>query len=262
LLFSEAHEGHLKKINGNSDLAATLQSTVPGNHITRRLTCRSRLRRGLSTTTKTSRPVRTSPDAAEDVVLRLQPGEIEPATRRDATEQDLCWLEEEVGGPLPPDYRTFLGGYGWTGFAPAMRFPMVEAAPFGAWAEVSSFLGFSSEIRRDLAFLVSDVYAGQLPEATMPIASDGDGNLVLLSVVGPNKGRVWFWDRECRGLDRTIDAMVADLEAQGQSTIDFDENEIMRRWELLFPERRTKPYGFGNVYLAAESFVAFLESLS
>lgn len=251
----------MKKIIGNTGLAEHSRPTIVAGSFRRRLICRSRVRRGL-TVTKVSRPLRASPGAAEDIILRLQPREIEPSTRRDATEEDLAWLEEEVGGPLPSDYRTFLRGYGWTGFSDAMRFPVVEAGPFGASAEVSSFLGFSSEIRRDLAYLVSEAYAGQLPEGTIPIASDGRGNLVLLSVVGPSKDRVWFWDRECRGLDHVIDEMVTDLEAEGQDTLDMDENEILQRWERLFPERRTRPHGFGNVYLAADSFVAFLESLS
>ena len=94
----------MKKISGTSDLAGGLESLRPGHPIRRRLTCRARRRRGFTATTKTARPVRTSngwngaspdrPHAAEDLVLRLQPGEIEPATRRDATEQDLIDFDE------------------------------------------------------------------------------------------------------------------------------------------------------------------------
>ncbi len=78
--------------------------------------------------------------------------------------------------------------------------------------------------------------------------------------------RIWFWDRECRGLDAQIDAMVMDLEAEGEDTLELDENQILRRWEALFPERVLPvgvgaPAGFTNVYAVADSFATFLGSL-
>ncbi len=191
---------------------------------------------------------------------------VDPASRRDPTEDDLLWLEEEIGGALPADYRQFVGAYGWTGFPQALRFPLREAGPFGTDAELSSFLGFSSEMRRDLAFLVSEAYADSLPAGTIPIAADPHENLLLLSVTDSSETRIWFWDRECRGLDAQIDAMVSDLEAEGEDTLELDENQILRRWEALFPERRSgtregRPARFTNVYAVADSFATFLGSL-
>lgn len=186
---------------------------------------------------------------------------VAPLTRRDPTEGDLLWLEEEIGASLPAEYRLFLSSHGWCRFAQAMLFPMREPAPWGARAEISAFFGFSTETQRDLAFLVSEAFADTLPEGTIPIALDEHGNLALLGVAGAARDRVWFWDRECRGLDEVIDGMVADLEAEGQDLVDDDENQILRRWEALFPERRSRPLGFTNVYAVADSFVAFLESL-
>lgn len=186
---------------------------------------------------------------------------IAPLTRRDPSESDLGWLEEEIAATLPAEYRQFLRTHGWCRFAEPMLFPLAEPAPWGRRAQISSFLGFSSEIRRDLAFLVSEVFPGLLPEGTVPIASDSSENLVLLGVAGAARDRVWFWDRECRGLDRLIDDMVRDLEAEGQDIVDEDENQILRRWEALFPQQRPRPLGFTNVYAVADSFVAFLASL-
>jgi hypothetical protein len=191
---------------------------------------------------------------------------VDPASRRDPTEDDLRWLEEELGATLPADYRLFVGAYGWTGFPDSLRFPLREAGPFGADAEISSFLGFSSEMRRDLSYLVSEAYADSLPEGTIPIASDPHENLLLLSVADTSDTRIWFWDRECRGLDAQIDAMVRDLEGEGEDVLELDENQILRRWEVLFPERRlppggAAPAGFTNVYAVADSFASFLGSL-
>jgi hypothetical protein len=250
----------VKRIVGISELVGHRQSLVGSGAGPHRLSCLSPRQRRISAA-KVARAERPAIGAVEELLRRWEWLPIEPATRRDPTEDDLRWLEQEVGAPLPSDYRQFLGSYGWTGFARARCFPLREAGPFGAQGEVSSFFGFSSEIRRDLAYLVSEVFAGTLPAGTVPIASDTRENLLLLSVAGADRDRVWFWDRECRGLDEQIDEMVADLEAAGEETRDFDENEILRAWEALFPDRRIRPAGFANVYAAADSFETFVASL-
>ena len=109
-----------------------------------------------------------------------------------------------------------MGAYGWTGFPEALRFPLREAGPWGTDAELSSFLGFSSEMRRDLAYLVSEGYADSLPTGTIAIAADPHENLLLLSVTDMSETRIRFWDRECRGLDAQIDAMVLDSRGRGR----------------------------------------------
>jgi hypothetical protein len=241
--------------------------------VAHRFTCGGRAPRRASTgpsTGSTSGRVawggRGAPSVTDDILRRWRFQLLDPTRRRDPTEADLRWLEEEIGATLPPDYRFFLGAYGWTGFAQALRFPLREAGPFGADAEVQSFLGFSSEMRRDLGFLVSEVYAEALPDGMIPIAADQHENLLLLSVAddadaSTSETRIWFWDRECRGLDARIDDMVLDLEAEGQDTVELDENQILRQWEAMFPERGAGPAGFINVYPVADSFATFLESL-
>ncbi len=252
----------VRHLLGISDLLAR-RSTVPGTG--RRLTCQPR---------RSRRPAPgvgwgggSSLEVADRIFRRCPWQVVDPASRRDPTEDDLRWLEEEIGAALPPDYRVFVGAYGWTGFPEALRFPLREAGPFGADAELSSFLGFSSEMRRDLAYLVSEAYADSLPAGTIPIAADPHDNLLLLSVTDASDTRIWFWDRECRGLDAQIDDMVIDLEAEGDDTLELDENQILRRWEALFPGRRSRPgagappAGFTNVYAVADSFATFLGSL-
>lgn len=251
----------VRQILGISELLAR-RSPVHG--ATRRLTCGQH---------RSRRPARgtgwgegTSLEVADRIFRRCTWRIVDPASRRDPTEDDLRWLEEELGAALPADYRQFVGAYGWTGFPEALRFPLREAGPWGTDAELSSFLGFSSEMRRDLAYLVSEGYADTLPSGTIPIAADPHENLLLLSVTATSETRIWFWDRECRGLDAQIDTMLLDLEAEGDDTLEMDENQILRRWEALFPSRRPgrgdgAPAGFTNVYAVADSFATFLGSL-
>ena len=251
----------VRPILGLSELLAR-RSLLPG--AARRFTCGRPSSR---------RPARgpgwdeeTALEVADRIFRRCSWKVVDPSSRRDPTEDDLRWLEEEIGASLPADYRQFVGAYGWTGFPEGLRFPLREAGPFGTDAELSSFLGFSSEMRRDLGFLISEAYADSLPEGMIPIAADPHENLLLLSVTDARETRIWFWDRECRGLDAQIDAMVVDLEAEGEDTLEMDENQILRRWEALFPERRSgrgngAPTGFANVYAVADSFATFLGSL-
>ncbi len=249
----------MKHIIGISDLLARRSPIAAPSH---RFTCGPRIARRLAAGWESG----TALEVADRIYRHCSWRVVDPASRRAPTEDDLRWLEEEVGGSLPADYRVFVGAYGWTGFPEALRFPLREVGPFGAAGELSSFLGFSSEMRRDLAYLVSETYAGSLPAGTIPIASDPHENLLLLSVAGASDTRIWFWDRECRGMEAQIDAMVLDLEAEGEDTLELDENQILRCWEALYPDRPLRPKGaapagFSNVYAVADSFATFLGSL-
>jgi hypothetical protein len=246
----------VKRIFGISELIEPWDGLAAGLAVGPRLHRRSPQRQG----TEPSAKIPTV-SALGELLGRWAWRPIAPLTRRDPSESDLAWLEEEVAATLPAEYRQFLRTHGWCRFAEAMIFPLAAPAPWGGRAKICSFLGFSSEIRRDLAFLVTEVFSDQLPEGTIPIASDAAENLVLLGVAGAARDRVWFWDRECRGLDDVIDDMVRDLEAEGQDIVDEDEDQILRRWEGLFPQRLPQPLGFTNVYPVADSFAAFLGSL-
>jgi hypothetical protein len=259
MLFA-CQRGIVKKIVGISELLENVSAVLPGAYVVRRLGCSSRpWRAGAGPRAATSAVV-PEPSLAE-ALRRWIWRPVDPLTRRDPSETDLAWIEEEIGATLPAEYRGFLHTHGWTRFADAMTFPLAEPAPWGTSARMSSFLGFSSDIRRDLAFLISEGQAGVLPEGTVPIATDACGNLVLLGTTGSARDRVWLWDRECRGLDDLIDNMVGELEAEGIEIVDDDEHQIIRLWESMFPERRTRPLGFSNVYAVADSFADFLGSL-
>jgi hypothetical protein len=65
------------------------------------------------------------------------------------------------------------------------------------------------------------IYKGRLPEELLPIAGDGSGNLVCLAIRGARIGVVCFWDH--------------------------DEEHV--------------PPTYNNVYLIAQTFTNFLESL-
>lgn len=64
-------------------------------------------------------------------------------------------------------------------------------------------------------------YKGRIPREFLPVAGDGSGNLICLSFEGANNGAVYFWDH--------------------------DEEH--------------SPPTYGNVYLIAETFEKFLNSI-
>lgn len=94
----------------------------------------------------------------------------------------------------------------------------------GRWEMVDRFLGIHAGAHDNLLDYVK-AYAGRLPEELLPIAHDAFGNLICLAVRGPEHGGVYFWDHE---------------------------------WEAGMGA----PPGHDNVTCIAESFEAFLSSLS
>lgn len=108
---------------------------------------------------------------------------------RDATEVDVSHFEMGIRARLPDDYRAFLlrynGGYPTpNGFRGGNE---VLNHFFGLWQK-----------RADLNYELL-AHRGFIPDGTIPIASDAFGNLILLEVARPNRGRVWFWDHESAG---------------------------------------------------------------
>ncbi|WP_010299799.1 SMI1/KNR4 family protein [Candidatus Odyssella thessalonicensis] len=92
---------------------------------------------------------------------------------------------------LPKTYKVFLleknGG-----------FPKEKHFNFKGQDEGSvlqAFLGIT--LNEDLDLLETlKVYNGRIPTWSFPIAYDTFGNLILLSVKGPDRGKIYFWDHE------------------------------------------------------------------
>lgn len=60
---------------------------------------------------------------------------------------------------------------------------------------VSKFFGFIKGYNSNL--LLKQKYAGdRVPQNMLPIADDVYGNLILLSIKGADRGKIYFWDHE------------------------------------------------------------------
>ncbi|MGL4426185.1 MAG: SMI1/KNR4 family protein [Alphaproteobacteria bacterium] len=106
-------------------------------------------------------------------------------------ENILRAIEQFWGFQLPKSYREFIirknGGV-----------PLRKIFDFKDKTDGSclvDFFGFVKDFCTNL--LLKRVYAGdRVPENTLPIAADVYGNLILLSVKGPDRGKIYFWDHE------------------------------------------------------------------
>ena len=87
------------------------------------------------------------------------------------------------------------------------------------------FLGIYPDEYNDLLDHIK-TYKERLPKNTFPIAYDSCGNLIVISVMGPDRGKIYFWDHE--------------MEA------DIDHGEVS---------------DYSNLTLIADSFDEFLEGL-
>jgi SMI1 / KNR4 family (SUKH-1) len=162
----------------------------------------------------------------DEILLSLGWYPLRVATRREPTEADLSQLEDRLGARLPDSFRYFLCRYGEGALALHGCFPILEPCSWGQWGIIDQFLGFSKKPNEGLLSTNFDIFAGRIPEGMLTFAYDPGGNLLLLNIKGIKPaGTVWFWDHECR--PRNI---------KGELT----EN---------------------NLYLVADSFTQFIESL-
>lgn len=142
-------------------------------------------------------------------------------SRRSLDPKRVARVEQKLGCAFPREYRDFLlahnGGQVVEGVFP-IHGPMGDHEGL-----LDQFMCISPRDPYNLLDWVTD-YTGRLPPNLLPVAVDQAGNLIVLSVVGPDIGKVYFWDHE--------------LEA-GQGEIPSCE----------------------NVYPVADSFQVFLDGL-
>lgn len=104
-------------------------------------------------------------------------------------------LELRLGYRLPEDYREFLLHYNGGQPEPSsFRFALrtgPDASSCVSWF-LSLYDGKHSNLERNI-----DIFEGRIPTATLPIADDPFGNVVLLGLHGQIRGKVYFWDHEC-----------------------------------------------------------------
>lgn len=161
-----------------------------------------------------------------------------------ATPVEVRRLEEQIGVSLPRDYREFLLSVGknWgKAFA-----PYSEPTPRG---DEHSILSFHSahEINGLLDSMIT-------PRNMLTIGVSDGANYTCLSVCGIDRGSVY-------GLDGEFRAYMDDEEfwQRYPQMADSIQEYLRARDADELPE---KPAGYENCYLVAESFDAFLKSLT
>lgn len=130
------------------------------------------------------------------------------------TQADIAGLEAELRVALPEDYRAFLARYNGGRPKPS-SFPIrgFTADEFGG--DVHYFYSLP-----DLVWHYKTL-KGRIPSDLFPIAGDGSGNIICVSMTGLNRGAVYFWDHD------------------------------KEYW----------PPGYDNAYFVAENFNKFLDSI-
>lgn len=138
---------------------------------------------------------------------------------RDASEVDVSHFEMGIGARLPDDYREFLirhnGGRptpsGFSGGGDVLNFF------FGLWQKHAD-LNYETLAHR-----------GLIPNGMIPIACDPGGNLVLLEVARPTRGRVWFWDHEQSGdPDKAVSLLANSFTEFVESLVPLDGEAAAR----------------------------------
>lgn len=143
-------------------------------------------------------------------------------SRKPLSEEDIATVERRLGFPLPTEYMNFLLAH--NGGRPEPKAFPIQENPSDDHGLVHNFMCIEENDNYDLLTWV-ERYRGRIPRNFLPVAKDPGGNLVCLSVSGDDRGKVYFWDHE----------------------------EAARTGESP---------GYDNVYLVADGFHAFLDSLT
>jgi hypothetical protein len=98
-----------------------------------------------------------------------------------------------LGCVFPQAYRDFLLAH--NGGRPDEGVFPIQDPPHDHHGLLHSFLCISPRDPYDLLAWVRD-YRGRIPSNLVPVAVDQAGNLIVLSVAGPDIGKVYFWDHE------------------------------------------------------------------
>ena len=111
-------------------------------------------------------------------------------------ESDVVAFEQELGSPLPADYREFLLRRNGGRFDPPVSFPLPteDYSDHMVLFNVYGLLRPPDENFDDLRQKL-EVHSGRIPRGTLPIGDDGD-NLLLLDLEGDRRGKLYLWIRD------------------------------------------------------------------
>ena len=161
------------------------------------------------------------------------------------SELQVAQLETRCGQSLPSSYRHFMKTHGGCYFGSSagdwdVVFPWLTPIPEHIsdkpWTHLEAFFGpaGATPTSNDINWQL-DVLSGSLPPSFLPIA-DCSGNKICLGISGDDRERIFYWDRETEPLA---------------------EEDFLHDWGRPMTEADRRC----NVFLVAESFVEWLESL-
>jgi len=145
-------------------------------------------------------------------------------SRESVSEEQIAAVERQLGSSLPRDYRDFLLAHNGGRVRPAV-FSVHGNPHFGSKCVVHFFNAIDPGKSHDLLWK-AEIYRNRMPLGFLSVASDPGGNQICLVLSGSNIGKVVFWDHHCEEMDEDM------------------------------------PPSEDNVYLIANSFTEFLESLT
>jgi hypothetical protein len=121
------------------------------------------------------------------------------------TRLDIKAMENKISVFLPEDYKIFL--LESNGGAPNPRYFLIEGWENNDKGGIDTFYGFSYIVQGFKYDLEEhfETYKGRIPTNLFPIACTGMGDVIVLSVAGYDKGKVYIWDHEQEHFPPTYD---------------------------------------------------------
>lgn len=119
------------------------------------------------------------------------------------SEQELSDLEQELGARMPELFRTFLLHYGGSSIdADVVKFEPIETLDTGnpgpGW--LGAFYGGGDANGGCHLATMVHYYKGRMPEALIPICSEGGGSQICIGIMEDELGvkqdvvgKVWYW---------------------------------------------------------------------
>jgi cell wall assembly regulator SMI1 len=112
-------------------------------------------------------------------------------------ESDILRIEEKLTINLPEQYRTHLLKY--NGGRPVRCAFSTLGVNEGNYSPFSSGVHYFYAIyegKQENFETKYNIFKGRMPANMIPIASDGGGNQICVSVSGNDYGHIYFWDHE------------------------------------------------------------------
>lgn len=177
-----------------------------------------------------------------------------------ASEDMISAFEADLGARLPTQYRRFLRMSGPIGIESGTRIPVGG----GSELSVSALYGLGCKRSWDVRHQTVDVYAGRIPDETIPVGENGDtGDLVLLAIDGRQYGEVFVWWHDHPEIDDArISKMQQDLTAEGYDLSQMNIAAIIYTWEKAHADELGHAPLWGNIRRIAGSFEELLSAIA